>query len=206
MKASKNQNSSVPAYKLLLLKARQMQQDATASLYDRLVLLDQIFTDSAFRADNGNCDDPTALEILSDLTSDTALSFAHLRCMLKMFSDRQVWESKRLQQLHNDWKTAVKNKAADAKTETTATAPGAEPTKPVRASLQDVREAKQEAKQEAIRARVIGDELTQAKKRIADLESDNMKLREENALLREQLTEERARNRRPMRQPAVATA
>lgn len=202
MKTSKNQTNSVPGYKALLLEARRMQQDATASLYDRLVLLDAIFVDPAFRADNGNCDDPTALEILSDLTSDTALSFGHLRCMLKMFGDKSLWQAKRLQQLHADWRAAVKAKAAESKPEDN-TAKTEETTKTLRASIQDVREARTEAKQEAIRARVIGDELTQARKRIADLESDNMKLREENAMLREQLTEERARNQR-RRQPVSA--
>lgn len=81
-----------------LAAARVLRGKGAALLYDRLVLLREVFNDAAYRADCAtrkiNPEDE-----LTDEVADTCAGFVVLMQTLEKFPDRQVWQRKSLAKL-----------------------------------------------------------------------------------------------------------
>lgn len=94
--------------------ARALAKQGAALVYDRVVLLRDVYDDAAFLND---CDrrDASPLEELNDEVADTAMTFVTLQAMLDKFPNREDWEARRLQDMAAEIVVArSKTKSKDA--------------------------------------------------------------------------------------------
>jgi len=81
------------AYKQKLLKVESLCKKAGGCLFDRMVLLVEVFNDQAFRLDNGNLDDWKLGELLDRYVADAQMEFMQLKALLDYQPNRVVWET-----------------------------------------------------------------------------------------------------------------
>jgi hypothetical protein len=74
----------------LLAKAEKLIRGGNSSLYQRVVLLAQVFDDPEFGRDAA-AEGTNPLGMLNDKTSDTCANFTELYQMLKMFPSKDQW-------------------------------------------------------------------------------------------------------------------
>lgn len=177
--SKQKEEKPMDGYKQKLLAAKQMMGQSGLAIYDRLLLLVEVYNDKDFRTDHGNIDDFKAAEIMDGYFSDLfGLGFLQLRSMLEHYPERKQWETGRLRIMWND---ILKTKqAADAKVNER---------KPVkvavreRVSAKDHHEIVQQYAQAEAKAETAQREAVAAKTELETLRAENIVLKEENRRL-----------------------
>lgn len=165
-----------------LAKAREMRGHAGAALYDRMVLLVNVFEDSDWRLRTGVTDESKWLDMLNEEVSDVFLTFGELRDMLAYAPERAQWTDGRLDKLRA--KMIEDRRAAKRKEKEDAGEAG-EADKPVRnyVTKEDLATVEHEKAQVEQKLMIVEGEHKSLAERVRELEAENRKLRADNLLL-----------------------
>lgn len=87
-----------PAYKHKLIRAKELQGNACAILYDRISLLVEVYNDPQFH-EFENLDEFTAASRLDAYLTDVAENFITLKAVLELFPERETWEKRTFREL-----------------------------------------------------------------------------------------------------------
>lgn len=171
--------STMKNWKQKLLDAKSLVGKSGGLLWERVTLLAEVYRDDEFRADNDNADEFRAAEILDAHVGDTCATFLELENVLREFPEQSQWEETPLKKLlanvlekHQEARQAAKPEVPERRS----------------ATVKELDVAIQEKKQSVARAEFLNIEVESHSHRIADLERENLELRQ-------QLSEARVRIR-----------
>jgi hypothetical protein len=115
-------------WKAAWLNVNRLYKGLRANLWKLTQLLNEIFNDAEFRADNGLRDDLAAADWIDSKLSELPIGYMELRTILEHYPDKASWEGSKLSKLRDSIKPTARSK----------------PAKP-RAAKQDVAQFKREA-------------------------------------------------------------
>jgi hypothetical protein len=115
-------------WKAAWLNANRLYKGLRANLWKLTQLLNEIFDDAEFRADNGLRDDLAAADWIDSKLPELPIGYMELRTILAYYPDKASWEGTKLSKLRDSIKPTARSK----------------PAKP-RAAKQDVAQFKREA-------------------------------------------------------------
>lgn len=187
--------SSARPYKIALIEARELMGKSGVTAWKRATLLVEAFNDQDFRLDNGNADDFRLFAILDSYIEDLCLCFVELRQLLEYYPVEGQWASGKLASM---WQAMQKAK------DTTDKQPVEKPKQTHNcATVAQLKGAQDDCRKERARANaqqlkreeVEGNlkdsrgEIERLRARVAELEAENLLLRQQNSLLQRQLEE-----------------
>lgn len=169
-------------YKALLLEARNLRGQSGLNAHRRAILLTQVFSDHAFRAEVGAVDDYAVAAFLDAEVEDLCLSFLELAAILRHFPDSSQWADGKLRTLYeaacDKEKGEAKKIAADAPKRSRRTVT----IKELETAESRVAEAEAALRhQERASAKVVSE--------LDQIRAENQALRLENATLRGRIEE-----------------
>ncbi len=162
-------------WELVLRNVDELIKQANASLYDRVVMLKQVWDDPEFLAFHGS-DVDAADEHLSSKLGDYAITFFNAIALLKHYPHREAWAAGNLRQM---LATALESEQRSRDTE-----PKTERKKPVAHDEHERVKSELESQIQTLTSR--GESLAEE---CARLRQDNQELRRENAELRGRVME-----------------
>jgi hypothetical protein len=146
-------------YKKLLQQVRKLQQSSGHNAYRRATLLNSVYEDPDFRADNEILDNNKLLAILDEYVSDLCLTFSELRMMLNHYPEEYQWKDGKLRDMYNGMLAKTKSDVPPRRRRAKPADPYKEARK-VKASMQAVQDQllarikTLEAENEALRAQI----------------------------------------------------
>jgi hypothetical protein len=191
-----NQVTEISArlWKAKEIELRDLKTSATASIYRRAVLGNEIFNDAEYRTDNGVADDSDALAKLSRFFDDLCVSFGELQTILKHFPVEADWKIKPLRILLEE-ATAANTKKIESSPRSTQ----AETKEDLRRRLGQIERQKivAEAKHDQVAEenRQVRSERDRLLFRIQELETENASLKKQVEELKAKIKASRSRQR-----------
>lgn len=150
--------TSIAGYKKLLIEAEQLRGQAGEAAFKRITLLVAVFDDHDFRHDLGNVDPEKMGEHLDAYLEDLFLKFFQLREMLATYPKQDQWATGRLRRMYDEM---LDKRSQPEKQEKKSRAS---------ATVAEVEKLKSDIKR-------LRTQLAQANNRIAELESENSRLK-----------------------------
>lgn len=160
-----------------LVEASKLRGQSGLAAYRRILLLNEVFNDVAWRDRVGLSDDDKAMRTLDEYVDDLALTFAELRAMLDFYPSKEVWGTGKLMSLYREMREA---QAAASRLD------GDERPQHKRIKKADFEKLAEEKQQVEYKVKQLTETVQQERDEI-------IQLRRENASLREELAEARGR-------------
>lgn len=181
-------------YKKLVLRLESLAKEARASLYERITLANQIFSDEEFRSDRGLQDDwAAAKELDAYFQPDTGFKFLDLRSLVEHFPFKNDWETTSLRHL---WDRMIDEKTEAAKAAEKSA--GTEKVKKRHVIKQSVyKEAVQQVDKLKAEVKTVNEKADNRIRELGrELNAEISKLRDENEFLKKENARLEAENER----------
>lgn len=107
-----NGESKMKAWKAAWLNANRCYKGFRANLWRLTTILNSVFDDAEFRADNGLRDDLSAAEWIDSRLPELPIAYLELRTILEYYPDRSSWEGTKLSKLRDSIKPASRSRPA----------------------------------------------------------------------------------------------